>query len=421
MIGILPLVLFVLLFLGGGLFFSALGIKDAFYQLPPMVAILPAIALAWYMRGKGALEAFFSGVGHRDILLMCSVFLLAGAFGQITKDIGAVDAVVNLGLSVVSPQWLVVGIFAVSAFIGTAIGTSMGVIIAVAPVVVAMGTYVHCDMALMMGAVVGGAMFGDNLSLVSDTTIASVSSLGADGRRKFVLNAKLALMSALICSCLLFDANPAGMVNVESGGQWILTLPYALLLCLSLCHVNVFLTLIFSTVFAVLIGVILTDYSVLHSFKGIQLGFLSMADITLLSLMIAGLSGLIGRDVIVNIGAKLSAWVEQRGDARLAQFLMIKLGLVCDMLLANNTIAIIIAAPIIRQLADRYHIKRHIAAAWIDISSCVMQGLIPYGAQILLASSLAGVSPLMIALKVYYCWILGLVLAIYVYLWGKKN
>lgn len=421
MIGILPLLLFVLLFVGSGIVFSAMRVEDAFYQLPPMVAILPAIGLAWWMRREEALEAFFEGVGQRDILLMCCVFLLAGAFGQITKDIGSVESVVNMGLGFVSPQWLAIGVFCVSAFIGTAIGTSMGAIIAVTPVVVAMGAHVPCDMILMMGSVVGGAMFGDNLSLVSDTTIASVSSLQADGGSKFVLNAKLAFISAFVCSFFLFDTHPAQAFDAGGDYLWIMILPYVLLLCLSLCHVNVLLTLIISSLVAILIGIIFGDYSVLKGIKSIQLGFSSMSDILMLSLMIGGLSGLIGRAVIESIGEKISSWVKAAGDRRLAQFFMIKLGAVFDVLLANNTIAIIIAAPIVRQLADRYHVKRHVAAAWVDIGSCIMQGLIPYGAQILLASSLSGISPVAIALKVYYCWILALVLVLYVFLFGKKN
>ena len=421
MIGILPLLVFVLLFVGGGVIFGLMGIHEAFYQLPPTVAILPAIGLAWWMRGKSAAEAFFLGVGQRDILLMCCVFLLAGAFGQITKDIGAIESVVNIGLGFVSPEWLAMGVFFVSAFIGTAIGTSMGAIIAVAPVVVAMGAHIQCDMALMMGAVVGGSMFGDNLSLVSDTTIAAVSSLEADGTSKFILNAKLAFMSAFICSFFLFDAHPGSVIHISGNSLWVLVIPYILLVFLSLCHLNVFLTLIISSLVAILIGSTSGDYSVLQGIKSIQVGFIGMADIVMLSLMIGGLTGLMGKEVMLGIGLRLAGWVQRFGDARMAQFLMIKLGVVCDALLANNTIAIIIAAPVVRDLADRYHIQRHIAAAWLDISSCVMQGLIPYGAQVLLASTLAGISPLWIVVKVHYCWILALVLIAHVVLFGKNH
>tara|TARA_Y200000002_G_scaffold380935_1_gene393624 strand:- start:605 stop:1897 length:1293 start_codon:yes stop_codon:yes gene_type:complete len=409
---LLPMISFILLFVGSGIYFTFLGENNAFYQLQPVVAILPAIGAAWLLctRDKSPLNAFLSGVGHHDILSMCVIFLLAGAFSQVTNDVGSVNATVNLALSLISDKWLLVGVFLVTAFISTAVGTSMGAIATIAPIVASMGAHITCPMPLMAATVVGGAMFGDNLSLVSDTTIASVSSQGADSRSKFLLNAKIALVSGVVTlGLLIMLGGIKGQITV-SEYQPMLVLPYFLLIFLALSGINVYISLVISTLSAMVLGLALSDINIINLCKSVHTGFMSMQDIMLLSLMVGGLSGLVGDQFMHQAAKDLSGYARRYGmGKKVVALLIAKMGALFDLLLANNTIAIIVSGQIAKEMANEHNIPAHESAAWLDIGSCIMQGLIPYGAQVLLVSSITGISPLSVAIQVYYCMILGVI------------
>jgi Na+/H+ antiporter NhaC len=200
-IGFLPILLFVLLYVGSGIYFTFLGVDKAFYQLSPVAAIIPAIALGWTLH-RGLIEermkAFLDGVRHRDIITMCVIFLLAGAFSTVTNSIGSVDAAVHMTLSLVPQQFLLIGLFLAAAFIGTAIGTSVGTIATLAPIVAGLSAQGACPATLGVATIVGGAMFGDNLSIISDTTIAAVMSQEANMKAKLRLNAKVAFLACLL-------------------------------------------------------------------------------------------------------------------------------------------------------------------------------------------------------------------------------
>jgi Na+/H+ antiporter NhaC len=409
--GFLPVLLFVGLFVGSGIYFTYNDVHNAFYQLSPLTAIIPAIMLGWFLhRGnvEERMHAFLDGVRHRDVITMCIIFLLAGAFSEVTKSIGSVEATVNLSLSLVPSNFLLIGLFLTSAFIATSIGTSMGTIATIAPIAAGLSSHGAFDPALSVATVVGGAMFGDNLSIVSDTTIASVMSQKANMRSKLILNAKVALIASAFTIAILFYCSGTAE-NIEAKDYTLLLVaPYLFLIMLAVSGINVFVALVFSLIFAWVTGYINTGYSILQLSGDLTKGFASMQEIMLLSLMVGGLSGLVGSDS-KELAKHLGNWISKHGSKRMAQLVIAKIVSIFDILLANNTIAIIFSGEMVRDIAKKHDIPPHYSAAWLDIFSCVFQGIIPYGAQILLASIIAGVSPLSVTPHVYYCYILAVV------------
>lgn len=415
----IPILLFILLFVGSGVYFTVLGTPNAFYQLSPITAIIPAIAFAWALhRGttQQKMHDFLDGVRHRDIITMCIIFLLAGAFSEVTKQIGSVDATVNFALSFIPSQFLLIGLFLVSAFVSTSIGTSMGTIATIAPIGFALSQQLGISTPLCTATVVGGAMFGDNLSIISDTTIAAVMSQEADIKQKLQLNAKIAFIASIITIIFLAFKTNSQVVADTKDYNIILVIPYILLIVLAISGINVFVSLSLSIAFAGVIGISINDnFDILIFSQSLNKGFISMNEIMLLSLMVGGISGLTGKEFTQEVANRLSAWIDRKNAGpKFIQLLIAKLVSIFDILLANNTIAIIFTGEIARELAKKHKIPPHYSATWLDIFSCVFQGLIPYGAQILLASAIAQVSPLTVVPYVYYCYVLGVVSVCYI-------
>jgi len=416
-VSFLPILLFITLYVGGGVYFSVTGVQDAFYQLSPAVTIIPALILGWVLHKDTTLKRmhdFLDGVRHRDIITMCMIFLLAGAFSVVTQNIGSLDSTVNLALSLIPSKFLLIGLFITTAFIATAIGTSMGTIATIAPLAVGLSNQGAFPIIIGIATVVAGAMFGDNLSFVSDTTIAAVMSQEADFKLKMKINSVIAFIAALITITVLFFSHNCTAEVYYNDYSFILVSPYVLLILLPMLGFNIFIVLITVLIFSGLLGCCLNnEYSILVFSNDIAKGFKSMHEIMVLSMLIGGLSGL------ANKGSKdlttyLVHLVSKRGSKTIAQLLIAAIVSVFDILLANNTVAIIFSGEIARDFAKKYHIPPHYSAAWLDIFSCVFQGIIPYGAQILLAATIAGVSPLEITPHVYYCYILGIVSIIYI-------
>ncbi|TDK33432.1 Na+/H+ antiporter NhaC family protein [Luteimonas terrae] len=409
-----PLLLFLALFFGAGLYFTAQGEDMGFYQLRAPVAILPALALAaWIARRRGldAGEILLRGMGDPNIVLMCLIFLLAGAFAYVSSAIGAVDAVVSIGLSAVPPALVLPGLFVLSALISLAIGTSMGTIAAVVPIALGVAEASGLDRALVVGAVIGGAMFGDNLSVISDTTIAATRTQGAQMRDKFRENFRIALPAAIATVVLLGVLGSASPIESQGTASPWLMLPYGVVLVLALMGVDVLVVLGLGIVLAGGFGFVFADdYGVVPFVGDIWTGFEGMVEILLLSLLIGGLSALTkasgGLDWLAQLIARLARGHRGR---RSGEFSIAALSTAADVFTANNTVAILVSGSVARDIAEKHGISPRRAASVLDIFACVTQGLLPYGAQILLAASLASVSPLALAGSVYYCWLLGLV------------
>ena len=414
-IALLPLIVFLTIFLGSGIYHSLIGTEFAFYQIKAPVAALPAIILAALVyRGKlnQGIEEFLKGASHPNLILMFMVFMLAGAFASVSSAIGSVDATVQMGLSVIPPSFVLPMLFVISAFIATAMGTSMGTIAACAPIAFGFAQVTEIPVVYAIGAVVGGAMFGDNLSMISDTTIAATSSQKVQLRDKFSVNVWIAVPASIV-TILIYIFNTGSSSPVEyKDFNWILVLPYIAVFLLAFSRLHVLAVLTLGVVLSGLFGLFATpDFNLLKLNTSIYDGFVGMFEVALLSMFLGGLSAIMQREgglrwLIERIYAltRLFKVGRQRAGEIGISFLVV----FSNLFVANNTVAIILAGDMAREVAKEYGVDPKRAAALMDIFSCVVQGLIPYGAQLLLACSIAKLSPVELIGGVYYCWILAI-------------
>jgi Na+/H+ antiporter NhaC len=423
------LLLFLVLFVGSGLWYQSEGVDFAFYQISAPVAILPAIALA-ILLGKGhfnkRIETFIEGVGDNTIVTMVLIYLLAGAFASVAKSVGGVDATVNFGLSVVPPSLLLPGLFVITAFVATSMGTSMGTIAAIAPIAIGVAEAADLPLLLTVGTVIGGAMFGDNLSIISDTTIAATRTQGCDMRDKFRMNFKIALPAALVTLVWLFFQSSDAHITDIKDYDLIRVLPYVVVLGLAVAGVNVMLVLFSGIILAGVIGLTMQpDYSVASWSSDIYAGYTGMQEILILSLLIGGLAALMksqgGLEWLVGTIERISRVLGAKAGSTRAGELSISAAVaLTNLCTANNTVSILINGSVAKNIAERYNVDPKRSASLLDIFSCVVQGVLPYGAQILLASSLAKVSPLELVGYVQYSWLLAVAALISIFIaWPK--
>jgi len=408
-----PLLLFLALFFGAGLYYTGQGDAMGFYRLHAPVAILPAIALGLWIAHRArvrAMDTLLQGIGDSNIVLMCLIFLLAGAFAMVTKQIGAVDAVVALGVGALPPALILPGLFLVAGFLSLAVGTSMGTIAAVTPIALGVSDAAGIDRALMVGAVIGGATFGDNLSVISDTAIAAARTQGCTVREKFRENIKIALPAAVLTLALLAVVGDASPVEAAEPTSAWLVLPYVLVLALAVSGLDVLVVLTIGLVVAGLFGVFFgpQDYGLPAFTDDIYAGFESVVEITLLALFIGGLGALMKASGGLHwLAGQISRLARGNTGRRTGEWCIAALASLTDVFTANNTVAILISGGVARDIAERHDVPPARAASVLDIFVCIVQSLLPYGAQILLAASLAGLSPLALMGKVHYCWLLA--------------
>ncbi|MFV0574901.1 MAG: Na+/H+ antiporter NhaC family protein [Vibrio sp.] len=427
-LALLPLGVFLSLFIGVGAYLTAQHVDFAFYQLPAPIAALPAIVVAILLSKEKlnkAIEQFLKGVGHPDIMAMCMIYLLAGAFAAVAKASGGVDATVNLGLALLPTSMILPGIFLISAFIATAMGTSMGTIAAVAPVAVGIAQSSGMSMPLTAGVVLSGAMFGDNLSIISDTTIAATRSQGCQMKDKFRENIKIALPAAIMALIIFAFSSTATHTPTAGDIEWLKIIPYITILVLAVSGLNVFVVLSLGIVLAGAVSLFsVPDYALTQLGKDIYAGFGNMQEIFLLSMLIGGLSELMRSQgglafltrlvskIIHTFGAKHSPVANSRAS-ELGIAVLVSLTNFCT---ANNTVAIIVSGSVARELSQENGVSPRRSASLLDIFSCVTQGILPYGAQILLLGSVFKLSPLEIVSNSYYCFILAICAVIAVFL-----
>lgn len=421
-----PLLLFLAIFFGAGLYYTAQGDAMGFYQLHAPVAILPALALGLWIAhrsGARAMDTLLHGMGDANIILMCLIFLLAGAFATVTQQIGAVDAVVALGVGALPPALILPGLFLVAGFLSLAVGTSMGTIAAVTPIALGVSDAAGIDRALVVGAVIGGATFGDNLSVISDTAIAAARTQGCSVREKFRENIKIALPAALLTLVVLGLVGDASPVTASEGTSPWLVLPYLLVLVLAVIGLDVLVVLSIGLLVAGVFGFFLADqdYSLSVFTSDVYAGFESVVEITLLALFIGGLGALIKASGGLNwLAAQISRIARGNTGRRTGEWSVAALAAVTDVFTANNTVAILISGSVARDIAERHDVPPARAASLLDIFVCSVQSLLPYGAQILLAASLAGLSPLALIGKAHYCWLLVAVTIVFM-LWPSRR
>ncbi len=416
---LLPMFSFMALFIGSGLYYQAEGVEFAFYKISAPVAILPAIILALLL-AKGTInqrvDQFIQGCSNPTIVTMLLIFLLAGGFASVAKAIGGVDAVVNLSLSAIPPSFVLPGLFIMTAFMATAMGTSMGSIAAVAPIAVGVAEASDLSLVLAVGTVMGGAMFGDNLSIISDTTIAATRTQGCNMRDKFRLNFKIAIPAALLTIVWLYIQGDAAQVAVNPQASATKMLPYLLVLGLAIAGMNVIAVLLTGIVVAGLIGLWqVPDYSIAVLSSDIYTGYSNMQEILILSLFIGGLGAMMklggGLDwLAAQLDRLTREQAEPKAHRRMGELSIAAGVALVNVCTANNTVAILISGSLAKDIAGRYGVDPKRSASIMDISACVIQGILPYGAQMLLAASLSGLSPLDLVTAVVYCWCLGLVM-----------
>jgi Na+/H+ antiporter NhaC len=432
-IALLPLAAFVVLFVGAGLYFSAQGVDFAFYQLPAPIAVLPAILLAVVLSKDSlnqAIESFISGVGNSNIIAMCLIYLLAGAFSSVAKATGGVDATVALGLSVIPSWFLLPGIFIISGFIATAMGTSMGTIGAVAPIALGISSSTDISPALMAGAVISGAIFGDNLSIISDTTIAATRTQGCDMKDKFRENISMALPAAVLAMLYLFAIGASATVPEVADIDWLKVLPYLSILALAIYGVNVFVVLTLGIIFAGGVGMVtVADYQLLTVGQDIYAGFSSMQEIFLLSLLIGGLGRLMEQQgglsyiesTMMALMSKLTVGHQQKNQQRTAELSIASTVALTNVCTANNTVAIIVAGDVARSMAVKNKVSAKRSASLLDIFSCIVQGIIPWGAQALLVGSIFQLSPISVVANSFYPMILALVAVLLIFIKPRQQ
>ena len=399
LLALLPLLIFVALFLGAGI------ISGDFYSFPVLVAIIIASVAALAMNRKDSLnvkvERFAKGAGNLDIMIMVLIFLSAGAFSGVAEKMGAVDSTVNFALSVIPENLLIVGLFVIAAFISLAMGTSMGTIAALAPIGVGISSGTDISLPLAMATVVGGAMFGDNLSFISDTTIAAVRTQKTEMKDKFKVNFFIVLPAAIITIIALFFVTLGNQTSVDAGSYSIVKiLPYLAVIIGALSGLNVFAVLFGGILLSGIIGFIDGSFTPTSYFGSIADGMLGMGEIAFLSILIGGVVELIRHNG--GIQALLYLVTRKVGSTKGAQYSTAGLVASTNLCTANNTISIIIAGPLAKSISDEYGVDNRKTASILDIFSCAVQGLIPYGAQMLLVAETAGISPLSILPYAFY-------------------
>ena len=404
-----PLFLFLALYLGVSI------IAGDFYKVPVTIAFLIAgIYAVAITKGKidERVRIFSRGAGSENVLLMVWIYILAGAFAASAKTMGAVDATVNLTLDLLPASLLMPGIFLASCFISLAIGTSVGTVAALTPVAVGIAQECDISLPLMLAIVVGGAFFGDNLSLISDTTIPATQTQGCKMNEKFKANFALVMPVALIMLVVYYIlGRDVSIIQDIPEVQWWKIIPYMLVIFTAICGINVMLVLLLGIISTGIIGLIDGSYDVFEWMGSMGNGIVSMGDLIVMAILAAGMLEMIrhngGIDYLIS---KLTRNISGRRGAELSIATLIGLVVICT---ANNTVSIITTGPIAKDIATRYGISPRRSASILDTASCCIQGLIPYSAQIITATGLAAasgaiLSPLSICQYLYYPLAIGI-------------
>lgn len=402
---LLPILVFLVLFIGTGI------INNDFYTMPAVVGFLIALAFAFFQTREKTfaekLTIVSKGVGDENIVTMCLIFLAAGAFSGAVTAAGGASSTVNLGLSLLPPQIAVIGLFIIGCFISISMGTSMGTIATLAPIAVQISDKTCFSMAICIGAVVSGAMFGDNLSMISDTTIAAVRTQGCEMKDKFKRNFLIVLPAAIVTVIILFIMTRGGdfVLDQDLSYNFWQVLPYLFVLIAAVIGINVFVVLISGTILSVIVGLATGTMAASDIFTSIGTGVTGMYDITVISILVACISALVRENGgFAFILEKIHSRINSYKGAEVGIAALIAL---VDAATANNTIAIVIAGPIAKEISENYDIEPARSASLLDMFASVFQGIIPYGAQLLSAATLTGLTSFDIIPYLFYPYLMA--------------
>lgn len=419
MLALSPIIVLLTIYLAGSI------IAGDFYRIPIAVAFMTAsiyaIAITRGTTLDERIESFSKGAANPRIMYMIWIFVLAGAFAALAKAMGAVDATVQLTLNLIPSNYLPAGIFIAACFISLSIGTSVGTIVALTPVVTALAGQMNCDTAWLVAIVVGGAFFGDNLSFISDTTIAATQTQGCSMRSKFRTNIKLVTPAAVVTMLLYaFSGNSIQDIEATAIGisDILKCIPYLTVIVCALFGMNVLVVLIIGIVISGGMGIAFGTVDGISIFTEMGTGIMGMTELILVTMLAGGLLEIVringGIDYLIRI---VTLRMRSRRAAELAITTLTALANICT---ANNTIAILTVGDISRDISKQYGIQPRRAASLMDTTSCFIQGIIPYGAQLLIASGLAKVSPLEIIPHLYYPMLIGVMIVVSILARRKK-
>lgn len=399
-LALLPVFVFLLLFAGVGI------ISNDFYSMPAIVAFVVALLVGMLQNRSLSfnekLNIISKGAGDVNIVTMILIFLMAGAFSGIVSAAGGAESTVNFGLSIIPPGLMVVGLFVIGCFISISMGTSMGTIAALAPIALGVADKTDFSVAMCIGAVVSGAMFGDNLSMISDTTIAAVRTQGCQMKDKFKQNFLIVLPAAIITIALFYIRTGGVHVDTVEVLDYNIPqiIPYIFVLIAALIGLNVFFVLVIGIVLSMGIGIAYGKFTVIESFSYIGKGMSGLFEISLISLIVACIVSLIKENGGIEL---IITFIRNRIKGKKgAEFGIAILTILVDLCTANNTVAIVMAGPIAKEIGDEFEIEPKRVASILDIFASVGQGLIPYGAQLLSAATLVKLTPFDIIPNLYY-------------------
>ncbi len=401
-----PLLVFLCIYL-----ITSLLVND-FYKVPITVAFLIsscyAIAITKGLAIDQRIHQFSMGASNKNILLMIWIFILAGAFANTARQMGAIDATVNLTLHILPDNLLLAGTFLAACFISLSIGTSVGTIVALTPVAVGLAEKTEIAIPYMVAIVVGGSLFGDNLSFISDTTIAATKTQGCDMRDKFRVNSMIVIpAAAVILLIYIIQGADIELATQTADIEWIKVIPYIVVLGTAIAGLNVFIVLSLGIVLTTIIGIATQSFDIFGSFAALGDGIIGMGELIIITLLAGGMLELIryngGINYLINI---LTRRVNGKRGAQLSIASLVSIANLCT---ANNTIAILTTGPIAKDISARFNLDPRKTASILDTFSCFIQGIIPYGAQLLMAAGLAGISPINIISNLYYPFAIGLV------------
>ena len=404
LIALSPLGAFVILYLVTSI------VAGDFYKVPITVAFMVssiyAIVIAKDKPLKERVDIFSRGAGSSQMMLMIWIFLLAGAFAHSAKMMGSIDATVNLTLHLLPSQMLLAGLFLAACFISISIGTSVGTIVALTPIAVGVAQQTGTDIALMTAVVVGGSFFGDNLSFISDTTIVATSTQGCKLSDKFRVNSFIVIPAALVILIVYYIMGANIHAAHQTGAvEWIKVIPYLIVLVTAIFGMNVMAVLTLGIVLTGCIGMLTHSFDVFGWMKSMSDGMIGMGELIIITMMAGGMLELIkhqgGIEFIIQ---RMVKHIHNKRGAELCIGALAGLVNICT---ANNTVAIITVGGIAKQIGDRYGVDNKKAASILDTCSCFVQGLIPYGAQLLIAAGLATINPVSIIPYLFYPFAIG--------------
>ena len=390
-----------------------------FYRISISVAfVVAAVYAVAALRGisrslQERIAVFSEGASDRNILYMIWIFILAGIFASTAKAMGAVDATVHFTMRFVPVEFLPAGIFVAACFVSLSVGTSVGTIVALTPVVTGLATQLGADTAQMVAIVVGGAFFGDNLSFISDTTIAATMTQGCNMKDKFRTNLLIVLPAALLSLGLYLFLGLSGAedcVEMGAAAEWYKAIPYLLVLVCAISGVNVLMVLVLGILATVVIGVACGSLTLVSFCEEAGNGVLSMGELIIITLLAGGLMQMVKQSGGFEFITR--AITNRISGKRGAEAAIAGLTVLTDICTANNTIAIITVGPIARDLSERYGVAPRKSASLMDTASCFAQGILPYGAQLLMASGLAQISPIEIIPHLYYPMAIGVMVVL---------